>query len=58
MIDYEKIQDSYVKNYNLTSFKEYCNCGGHAKQPVQHMNYCRQYNEVMEWYKNGGGYDD
>lgn len=41
----------------LTSFKNYCNCGGHAwqingrPQSNPHMSWCPQNEEYLEWYK-------
>ena len=42
---------------NLKSFKNYCTCGGYARdingRPAEqpHMTWCPQYAEYGEWYR-------
>lgn len=46
---YDKKHVKYILANNISSFKEYCTCGGYAMDFIEHQSYCPQEQEVVTW---------
>ena len=44
---YDKQTVKYIIDKKLTSFKNYCTCGGYIKYPIDHQYWCPQEKEVV-----------